>query len=275
MSWYYAGRSLQAETIAWQALVNGAGGGFAGDSVSIADALVTQMKTRSYYSKVVYLLPYLGTGIDAARCPLINTLGVAAATKNSLTNSHFAQGTGLTGTGAAGMYLDSLVTPGALNATTPGGGLGMGVKSWTNGTGGDCPMGTADTSDHRYALFGSSSACSLLWGFTADANAFVGTFPTGASDGRWYGQWTSNVLRKFWVNGTLVTTSTVADGGSSNYTGRTIKILATQTGDGGGAIEPADLVSTYAVMTSGDLSTTEGGDLDSDLLNYLITPTGR
>lgn len=265
--------NFQPETITWIALVISAGGGFEADSQDIADALVVQMKTRSYYSKIVYLLPFLGTGIDAARCPLINTLAVAAASKNSMVDGDFSQAVGLTGTGAAGKYLDTLVTPQAANSGN-GGGLGIGVLNYTAATGNNYLMGTASSSDARFALFGTTTSSALMWGFPEKGNAFV---PTGvpSTDCHWYGQYTSVVLRKFYKDGALVATSTTNDGGVSEENTRTIKFFASQDGDGGGAVIICDFLATFCYITTGQLSDTEAADLDSDLSTFLLTPTGR
>src|SRR5690606_9772595 len=84
----------------WANRVIAAGGTFEADSVNIALALHGNLQNKSFYTKIIYLMPFLGGNLAAARVPLIDRLNVGIATNVNFSDGDFSQSSGLTSNGA-------------------------------------------------------------------------------------------------------------------------------------------------------------------------------
>lgn len=114
-----------AETDAWIAGVVANGGGFAADSKAIADALIVQIKAATFNTKILYLLPFLGTGVLAAQVPLRNLGGGSVLAANTdVVNADFSQATGVQFDGVTKRF-NTHVTTAQLRAGTDFGGMGF------------------------------------------------------------------------------------------------------------------------------------------------------
>lgn len=249
----------EAETLAWESLVSAAGGTLAADSSGIANELVAQLKAAGLASKIVYLLPLLGSNLAAARCPLIDTLGKGAATNTGFADANFSQSTGLQLTGAA--LLGTGISPSELGASGAGG-----FGYWERSVAAD-----------PWVFGGRNSAVSEIYGlaiWTGDELFYYGhadgatrTFvPSG--NNHYYGQRASATSRTLYRNGISVATDSdnpPVSGISSSpiYLGG---LDASVFGSGRCGV---------AYLTGGALSDAEISSLHSILDAYLITPTGR
>lgn len=251
----------------WAANVRTAGGGFESNSINIANNFVSVLSHRSYYAKVKYLLPMLGIGINAARVPLIDVLGVGTASNVNFLNADFSQSTGLQGNGST-KYLDSLIKPAQLGGSTSNAGLGF----WEN----NYPVSPVFTD-----LMGCYSNDSLNR-FTLDIRPTVSFFFWSAggnsanqvrvgTNGNYYGNRSSDTSRQLFLNGSSLSVNTTSDM-PSGMSDRNMLILA---GDEAGSINYWSGRCALAYMTDGSLSIAETADLHSILASYLMIPTGK
>lgn len=261
-------KKYNAETTTWITRVGAAGGSFTGTSKSIADALIVALQAKSYNSKIVYLLPLLGSNLAAARVPLRDTLNAGIATNHNFVEGDFSQATGLQGNGSS-KYLDSLIKASQLG-TTNNGGIGFWDNNYSSAGTGTIMIGAYNiANDNRYVIDVRSSGLRYLcWGLSSN-------IPQDAVSGAsadYYGQRASATNRRFFISGTPAASSpnTTSDStaGSSDLT---IWILAVDRGT------PAYHAGRCAVayMTDGTLADADVADLHSLLNTYLIGPTGR
>jgi len=257
--------NLDPETLTWRSRVNAAGGTFETNSVALADALIVQLKTKSYESKIKYLLPLLGSNLAAARVPLRDTLGVGIATNTNFVDANFSQATGLQGNGTS-RYLDLLIKPSQLG-TGSNGGIGYWEKSVSfSGTGVE-PIGVYGVAaSTRFVIDLRSAVRNFRWGTASNGAGDT----TAAGNGHYYGQRSSATLRRLYFNGSTLASNTTSDAaaGTAEFN---IRLLGCYTGS-----------STYwagrcavAYLTDGTLSDADAADLHTLLTDYLITPTGR
>jgi hypothetical protein len=175
------------ETITWRNLVLSSGGGFEWNSVAIANNFVRALKDKSYYRKIIYLLPMLGVGINAARVPLIDVLVAGPATNTAFVDGDFSQNTGLQGNGTS-KRLDSLIKASALG----GGNGGIGVfENLVQATNTAISAGSYSNDGNNTYQIGqgntNSTSRSFFWGNGNTATTFTTTAPN-AGVGHWYGQ---------------------------------------------------------------------------------------
>jgi hypothetical protein len=99
---FWAGDSLDPETIVWRDRAIAAGGTFEADSITIADALIKAIKASTFNDKIKYLIPYLGGNLATARVPLRDSLnvGIAGNLNSAFVDGDFSQSTGLQGDGS-------------------------------------------------------------------------------------------------------------------------------------------------------------------------------
>lgn len=259
------GSGFNAETVAWIAAVDAAGGTYETNSKAIADALIVALRAKSYTAKIVYLLPLLGSNLAAARVPLRDSLAVGIATNHSFVNGDFSQATGLQGDGST-KYLDSLIKPGQLGSSNSGG-LGYWESNFAS-SGNSEVMGNIDSAGtSRYVLDMRAARRFFSWSNAANAaNENV-----AADNADFYGNRANATSRKLYRNGTLLDTNTTSDTatGASDY-----NILIVGSNDSGSVL-PAGSRCAVAYMTDGTLSDADAADLHTLLTDYLITPTGR
>lgn len=251
--------TLQTQTATWKAGVLAAGGTMGGSSLSIADALVVQMKTRSYFSKLTYMLPFLGVGIDAARMPLIDVRGVGIATNHSMVTGDFTEATGLQGNGS-NKWLDTLIKPSQIGSSNNGG-IGYWARSVASGVWccgwHDVPngeiYGLALYSDELFYFGNSASATRTL---------------AAASAGHYYGQKAGGTDRKLYKAASQLVSNTNSPA-VVGIAGGTILLMALDSGN----LTNGQCSCFYT--TDGTLTGTEMTNLHADVGTYLITATGR
>lgn len=266
------GRGSVSVTDNWKARLLSNGGTLTANSYSIASALVAQMQTRSYYSKIVYLLPFLGGNMKAAIVPLIDLRGVPLPKITGFVDGDFSETTGLQGNGTS-KYLSTFLSPSSLNPTDGdkgNGGIGWWESHFT-GAGNSEPLGSyASGGSERYVLDLRSTREFVCWGSTSG----LADGGVAASNGNYYGQRSAANLRALYKGGTKLATNTsslsLTDNkelmdvcGSNDYSG---SAFVHTPYPGRGAV---------AYMTTGMLSDSEVTDLHNDLNTYLIAATGR
>jgi hypothetical protein len=262
-------QTYSASTLAWKAAVLAAGGTLNSFSQVIADTVIRAIEASTFSSKIVYLLPLLGTNLVAARTPLRDTRGVGIASNTGFVNADFSQTTGLQGNGTS-KQLDSLLTPGALSGGTKAGGLGYWERNFSL-VGTDSPIwGAESSSDHRWMIDTRQDTQILFWGLPATGTGIAGQTNNNCHT---YGQAPADSsYRKVYVNGVLVATDSTVDTAAVEST-RTIRLLGCQTAGGG---------LTYRSGRCGVAYATDGTMTDADVLalhtilnDLLITATGR
>lgn len=262
------------EVYQWITRVNDNGGGFEADSIDIARGLLCQLESTSFYSKIQYLLPLLGTGIGAARAPLIDRLSVGSASNLNFVDADFSQSTGLQGNGTS-KILDLLFTPGQLGLNRNAG-LGyweLNAQIGTTATAMGCL--SAPTDDQAFRLIprqDSPPRKRFDWGF--DENNAVSTSIN--HNGDFYGQRTSSTSRTLYQNGSQIAINTASDI-ASKVGSATVRLM----GDNGGPLTPGPDPRFYAgrcgcaYATDGTLTPEEISELHVLLQNFLMVITGR
>lgn len=248
---------LTQEVVTWMARVNTLGGGFEWNSVGIANQLVRTLRATSYFNKIRYLMPLLGTGINAARVPLIDTIGAAAAINNNFVNGDFSQSTGLQGNGTTKRF--DLGFTGAVLGTSGSGALGY--WSLALGTGTSYVMGERN-GDLYCLILDVGVDAYAYWG--SGGPAILGSIP---SNGHFYQQRTASSIRLF-KSGIQVAINSITSGtgtiGDSN-----MNLLAID----GSFLSNGTCGAAY--FTDGTLTDDEISDLHNVLRVYLMGPTGR
>ncbi len=251
----------------WESRVDLAGGTYEADSKAICLDLSEQLEAASYFSKLIWLVPLLGSNLAAARVPLIDVLSVGIMGYTGFVDADFTQATGIKGNGSS-KILDTGIKPSQLGASNNGG-LGY----WENqisatGTSPGEPMacwGAGNT--EGYAIDFRSSNRGLYWGgFGSGAlDAVAGT------NGHYYGQRSSATLREAFFNGASIATNTSSDsaGGAADFTVGLMGINKS------GTIFYSNCRCACAYMTDGTMSSGDIAALHTLLDTYLITPTGR
>lgn len=259
---------MARETRVWRQAVQNAGGGFQWNSVAIADAFVKRLRITSYYTKIKWLLPMLGTGIGAARVPLIDTLNIGAATSTAFVNADFNQSTGLQGNGTT-KYLDTLILPSLLGA---GGNGGIGYVAETVDQSGTtsivCGMLTAGNAQ-RYALDLRNTTTNQFFFWGASANA--ANQAQNAVAAHYYGQRSSTTSRELFLNATSIGTNTTSD--SAANIGDNTLILMGSNNSGTFAFNKGLCGAAY--LTDGTLTPAEISDFNLLIRAYLLGPTGK
>ncbi len=249
------------------------GGTITPPSVVLANDFMAVLKTKSYYSKIVYFLPLLGSNLSAALVPLIDRLRVGSPTNNGFVASDFKEELGLQGDGTK--YLNTRILPSQLS-TSGNGGLGY----WENNIkfllGLVEPMGCYGnpSGSQRYVLQLSappnSSKRHFSWGESANGT----TYPSAATNGHYYGFRSSATNRRLAFNGDVIASSSVSDTptGLSNLP---IFILGKNAAGGVDIIDPWPGRCALAYMTNGDLQDAEAFYFNLLLRDMLIKPLGR
>ncbi len=260
-----ARRRNNSDVSVWQSTVASVGGTLAGDSLSIAQGLSNNLNIAPYSSKVVYLLPLLGSNIQAARVPLRDSVGIGPAANSNFVDADFSQSTGLQGNGVNKLF-DLILTPSQLGSSGNGA-----YGYWENninfgGSASDCPMGCRDDANDSFKGYLGSTFCGMQWG---DVAGFF-TNAAGASNGHYYFQRSGATLREFYKNGASVASNT----SNSPATGANVRPILLMAHSN---TAPQYWAGRCAVayMTNGTLSSTEIASFHTLLGTYLITPTGR
>ena len=215
--------------------------------------------------KIVYLLPLLGNNINAARVPIIDTLAVGAALNNGFVDGDFSESVGLTNNDSP-KYLNSQIKPSQLGVSNNGG-LGWWETNIGFGTGVEpigCYGGLAFWQG-RFVLDFRTTVESFRWGDSANA----ATRLASASNGHYYGQRSSPIIRVLYNNGMLI-----ASGNNvSDTTASETQIFI--HGCNGSPTSYWSGTCAVAYMTDGTLSDAQVIELNTILHDNLMVPTGR
>lgn len=250
----------------WRDAIIAAGGTFETDSQTIAEALYNQLAVASYYSKIKWLVPFLGANLVAARMPLIDTLGVGIMGNTGFVDADFTQATGIKGNGSS-KILNTLIKPSQLGASSSGG-----IGYWENDldmTGSAVePIGCYnDAGTSRFVLDLRSTFTQFSWGGSAN-----GPFQlTTATNGHYYGQRSSSVFREYYKNASFIVSNTASDAA----TGASDRMMRLLGADESGSLFYWKGRCAVAYMTDGTLSGADVTAFHTLLNTYLITPTGR
>lgn len=233
-------------------------------SISIAQNLIMALKASAYNSKIVYLLPFLGQDLVAARMPLRDSLGKGIADAlGDINNGAFSEATGVQGNGSS-KGLGTLVLPSELG-TSNNGGLGY----WENNvsfSGNTEPIGCYGVTS-RFIIVGHASARGGCWGSPATAYA---TQAVAMANGHQYWERSSSTSREFFVEGVSVATDTDSDTALDANT-RTIYVLARNYV----TVDYWAGRCGCAYFTDGTMGATNIAAFDALLRTWLFTPTGR
>lgn len=249
---------LTQEVATWIARVNTAGGGFEWNSIGIANQLVRTLRATTYFNKIKYLLPLLGVGINAARVPLIDTIGAGVASNNNFVNSDFNQTTGLHGDGSTKRF--DLGFTGAVLGNAGSGALGY--WSLIMGTVGDWVIG-----ERNGDLYGIYLNSALQEGFYWGNGGNIDTTDGSTTNGHYYGQRTQTTMRLY-KSGTLV-----SGNGTTSFTGTIGDSNMNLMGIDGAFLSNGACGAAY--FTDGTLTDNEISDFNILLRAYLMGPTGR
>lgn len=258
--------SAAAPVVRWARLVEVGGGGLTSASLDVASALHAALAAESFFSKIVYLLPLLGTGIAAARVPLIDTLGVGPAANTGFLNADFGEATGLANPAEAAKLFDTGIRPSQLGVARNGG-IGWWENNYAAASAGVEPIGSYSPSGaERFVVDLRSSIESFRWGVAANG----ASRGVAASNGHYYGQRSGLTARDLFRNGALIGTSTVSDA-AAEANPRTIYIMAVNAA----ATAYWRGRCACAYLTNGTLTSSEIAALHTILSAQLITPLGR
>lgn len=255
---------MTAEARLWQSRVNTAGGGLQWNSLQIANNLARQLAVRSYYAKIKYLLPMLGTGIGAARVPLIDVFNAGTAINTAFVNGDFDQGSGLQGDGTSKSF-NLAVTPAQLGNMV--GGMGYWENNISFAGSDSVAMGCYQSNTLIRAQIDMRAGSSRMeWGLNSNA-AVNASAPT---NGHYYSQSVSNASRFLYFNAAQTATNTTSDA-SSVSSFPIISLLGTIANSAGNWAGRCGV----AYLTDGTMTTDEISDFDTLLRAYLFGPTGR
>lgn len=260
------------EAASWRDRVLANGGTLAADSFAIANAVLQAIAATTFNSKLVYLLPLLGTNLIAARVPLRDSFSAGLATNTGFVDADFSQATGLQGDG-----LTKMLGTGITSAQAPGMGYWENNYAATPGNPpaptSTVPIGNASTGGARIFWVRNWSDSQIFHsGSTGgDADPAAAKLIGAGGNHHYYGQPEGNSLRRLVKDGVSVATSSVttAQTGAGDHE---INVLGVNYA-GTNYFYPGRCACAY--LTSSPLTAGEYATLHSILQTYLITPTGR
>jgi len=260
------GRRITALTSAWQKAVLANGGSTTTTGITILNQFTQQLVNKSYYGKIIYLLPMMGVGIGAATVPLIDTKHAGNASNTNFVNSDFSENTGLQGDGSSKILTVALM-PSQFGAGNNGG-LGWWENNINFGGSETEVMGFSFEGDaQRFVIDLRSGRKFFCWGDPANA----ANVNSAATNGHYYGQRTAATNRELYQNGSQITTNSTNDAATGSSDANMQLVGAND--DGTLAFWAGRCAVTY--FTDGTLSTGEATDLDSLLRTYLVSASGK
>lgn len=270
----FPGPVYDAETAAWAASIISRGGSVSERSKGVANLLMSRINASTFNSKLVYLLPFLGTGLAAVATPLRGILNFGVATNSGFVEADFDEFVGVQNPTESIKYLNARIRPDYPGAGSGNGGLGWWEVNWGAGTG-VVPIGATsfNATDLRYVIDGRSNVQSFRWGVPANGAGDTNTF----SNGHYYGQRSSASLRQLFKNGAPQgTDNTTTDGNAPSAETLDLWVMGWNRFSAG-TPAPTYWKGTGAVayLTDGTLTTTEAAALHAILRDYLITPMRR
>jgi hypothetical protein len=263
-----------SELIKWKSRISGSSGTLTANSENIARNFLSVAKTKTYYSKIVYLLPMLGGNLSASLVPLIDTLNVGIATNYNFVNGDFSETGGLQSNGST-KKLDLIIKASQLTAIAGGAGLGYWETNWGSYSVAPVALGSyINTGNSKLMLEVYNGAYTFYGPDTVagnSANRYATAFHSGGFGGFRYGQQSGSVIGTYF-NGAVITTTanTVTP---TNSTELSIGLMGTFSGGGGSIYHKGRCA--VACLTNGTLSDSEVSDFYSDVSTYLITGSGK
>lgn len=266
-----AAAAYNAETIAWAAGIVAAGGTVTTQEKDWADALILAIQGASYGSKIIWLNPFLGSNIIAARMPLRDTRGVGimgSVGSSPFVDADCGNAVGIQNPTEKNAFLSTLIGSDNLKSgDSSSGGMGFYERNWGNGTGTE-PMGCYNAAaTGRYVIDLRPTLQRFRWDSPTGSQAGPATT---AGSKHYYGQ----------CIGSTNTTQIYADGASLGSDG---------TSTSAGTNEPIYVMGcrypsssppykgrcAVAYLTDGTFSSGDVAAFHTLLGTYLITPTGR
>lgn len=266
---------LHPETILWRDRIYAAGGCITDEHIEFADRFIRRLNALSINSKVVYLLPFIGCDLIAARVPLRDQLGVGIASNGNFVEADFDYNRGLKGDGVS-KYLDILFAPDdveeQLGAVRQIGYGWWDTKLQDTLSSNRYIMGSHDGSQHQTVMRAFQNG---LVDF--QAGYFLGpTVAITAARGRghYYAQRASSTDRRGYSDGALNASETTSD--SSAIGSQHIALFAFRDiPPNGGVREFYAGRCAVAYVTTGDLTDSDAATMHEFLEDYLIAPLGR
>ncbi len=202
--------SLQPETEIWLNRIKATGGYVSQYEISLIDALATKINSETFASKIIYMLPFVGNNIRAQCVPLFDKLNVGPADNYGFVDTDCKTSRGLSNIGTVSKYLDTKIKPSQLGSNNNGG-LGWWELDMQYGANPE-PIGvysSTNSPDQRFLLDLRSTLQYFRWGGVTNSQAGVST---RSSNGFYYGQRSSSILRRIYKNGNpLGTDGTASD----------------------------------------------------------------
>jgi hypothetical protein len=250
----------------WRYRINVVGGILTGSSEQYAFRFVESLRTRSFYGKLLYLLPFLGANIEAATVPLVDVLNRGPASNVGFVSADFTESTGLSNPTEAAKYFDTLIKPSELGASNNGG-LGWVERAIGLGTGVE-PIGCYNNSStQRFVIDLRSNVQNFRWGTASNGSGNTST----AINAHYYGQRAASNSRSLYRDAVQVGTTNTTNDTASAAADRTIYVMGVNTSP----LTYWKGRSGCAYMTSGNLTAAEITDLHALINDFLIIPTGR
>lgn len=165
-----------SETLLWEARVLGNGGTYQTADLDACDYLIAQLIAQGLRTKNFYLPPFLGTNIDAAMCPLIDSKLFGIMDKDAYStpfvDADFSRTTGLQG--GAGKLIALPFSPNLIDLNSGKMGIGADVLEADNS--GDAGSRISNYISDSNAYFfglngGDNGSYSFNYGFTGSAHS--------------------------------------------------------------------------------------------------------
>jgi hypothetical protein len=262
-------KQLFPETLKWKRGIEAVGGSFEWDSVFLANNFIANIRNKSYYAKIRYLLPLLGKGINAARMPLIDTISAGISTSVNFVDADFSQRTGLQG--ASNKYFNLLFNGGQLGVSGNG---GAGFWPRTVSMAADVQYGLGMLSSNGYGIrtsnTGTDNSVAVRWGvITATSPATLNEVRSAA---HFYGQRSNITSRVLYKNGVQAASSSES-AGTTDITSQLFYASALNASGTAGSFWLG--ASSLIYCTNGELTADEILDFHHTLQAFIIGPTGR
>lgn len=266
--------AYQDETLAWYNAAAAVGGTFETNSLDIADGLIIALKATTYFYKIQYLMPFLGSNLAAQLYPLRNLVAASNPTNVNFVAGDCTQATGLQGNGSS-KYLQFAFKPNSttqIGVPTGGnvvGGFGYWEKNVDFGGTGVEPIGCYGAAGaQRFCIDLRSNVRGIRWG--GAGGSFAGD-ATAAGNAFYMGVRASATSREFWVNGSSIGTSTA----NETATGAGDNLIQLMGCDEGGTQTFWKGRCAVAIVVDSTFTSADVASLYSILQTKLMTPTGR
>ena len=254
--------------------ISALGGSLTSGEETIAEDLIAAIQGAGYGSKIIYLLPFIGSSIAAHRVPLRDAPNVGAATNGGaspFTDANCDTATGIVNSTEQAAFLDTLILGSQLGASNNAG-IGWWERDWGAGSG-VSPVGAysiTNSPDERFLLDLRNTMERFRWGGVSSSAAGPGT---SAGNGHYYGQRSSATLRRIYKDGVSLGTDSTSSDAAARANEQTIYAVGVHS-----ISDTAEYwkgCGAVFYLTDGTLSDADVADFHALLDTYLITPTGR